>query len=418
MEIKLLMYILLFLAMFYNFYKANKKIKISRQLTLIGIIFCYFILDIFNLPTQLLTSIQLNKLIPLLDTQINVGEIIAFSALTFTLITYNKNSEKDKINREEDRIHSTFMKILDLIIDKSNNIKEEEIKTFFETVKSELTIDNRYKSSDIHKAYMFKYILRDNMKRIKKLLKDENIEVYEKLYKVSNSNNKKVFWRILLHKKIKPSLNLNLSITRPTKNSVGVSNEITDDEINILIESKVFQLLESKCRVDNIMNKPITYIHAFTSVDQKVERNLSNNGDFFRLIHRAIKTVNDSNVRDKDKYYGILRAMLPDYLIVYIFYNCVYTNRGLGLGLQLIGTSFFGDEDDLSFLENKSILKTAQHFPKNYLIFREQDPRIMLELFSNLSKSSNLSIEEYQKKINYIFTDTDAKFCRSVGWKT
>lgn len=370
------------------------------------------------MPTQLLTSIQLNKLIPLLDTQINVGEIIAFSALTFTLITYNKNSEKDKINREEDRIHSTFMKILDLIIDKSNNIKEEEIKTFFETVKSELTIDNRYKSSDIHKAYMFKYILRDNMKRIKKLLKDENIEVYEKLYKVSNSNNKKVFWRILLHKKIKPSLNLNLSITRPTKNSVGVSNEITDDEINILIESKVFQLLESKCRVDNIMNKPITYIHAFTSVDQKVERNLSNNGDFFRLIHRAIKTVNDSNVRDKDKYYGILRAMLPDYLIVYIFYNCVYTNRGLGLGLQLIGTSFFGDEDDLSFLENKSILKTAQHFPKNYLIFREQDPRIMLELFSNLSKSSNLSIEEYQKKINYIFTDTDAKFCRSVGWKT
>jgi len=140
---------------------------------------------------------------------------------------------------------------------------------------------------------------------------------------------------------------------------------------------------------------------------------MDNNGDFFRLFHRAIKMINDSNIKDKDKYYGILRAMLPDYLVIYIYYNCVYTSRGLGLGVQLIGTSFFGDENDFTFHDKGDLPKFTQHIPIKYLVFKRQDPKVMIKLFSQKRRENGYSKDMLKKDSSIIFSEIDIQFRKS-----
>ncbi|WP_259712128.1 hypothetical protein [Weissella cibaria] len=100
-------------------------------------------------------------------------------------------------------------------------------------------------------------------------------------------------------------------------------------------------------------------------------------GDLFRLVHRVVKLVNYMNVPvyEQKEYYAQLRAIMPDELLLVLYYNATYTERGQGLSLQLVGTRFFGDEEDLT-------TGRGQHIQLSDLLFGKMDISIMNNLYA------------------------------------
>lgn len=102
-------------------------------------------------------------------------------------------------------------------------------------------------------------------------------------------------------------------------------------------------------------------------------------GHFFRHTHRILKMINDiPDRKTKKNFLGILRAQYSENIILAIYFNSVFTEKGLGLGLQLLNNDFFADSNDVSdngmsihanfddifFSANqKAVLK--EHFIKN-----------------------------------------------------
>lgn len=73
---------------------------------------------------------------------------------------------------------------------------------------------------------------------------------------------------------------------------------------------------------------------------------------YFKVLHRIIKNLNkklEEKIIDEElylNYIGILRAQIDSEELVMILVNSIYTYRGLGLGIELVGTDFFGDKRD------------------------------------------------------------------------
>lgn len=86
---------------------------------------------------------------------------------------------------------------------------------------------------------------------------------------------------------------------------------------------------------------------------------------------------------------------------------------GLGLGVQLIGTSFFGDENDFTFNEKGDLPKFTQHIPIKYLVFKRQDPKIMIELFSLKKRDDGYSKAQLKEDASIVFSKTDIQFRKS-----
>lgn len=73
---------------------------------------------------------------------------------------------------------------------------------------------------------------------------------------------------------------------------------------------------------------------------------------YFKVLHRIIKSLNkklEEEIIDDElylDYIGLLRAQISSEELVMILVNSLYTYRGLGLGVELVGTDFFGDKRD------------------------------------------------------------------------
>lgn len=88
-------------------------------------------------------------------------------------------------------------------------------------------------------------------------------------------------------------------------------------------------------------------------------------GSYLKVFHRIVKLLNskyESNeisYQDYRMYVGILRSQLENYEFYIIFINSLFTNRGIGMGVELLKTSFFGDELDIEL---------NQHFDHPYFL--------------------------------------------------
>ncbi|WKF72362.1 putative phage abortive infection protein [Lactococcus lactis] len=73
---------------------------------------------------------------------------------------------------------------------------------------------------------------------------------------------------------------------------------------------------------------------------------------YFKVLHRIMKTLNkklEDEVIDNEaykNYIGILRAQISSEELVIILINSLYGRRGLGLGIELVGSDLFGDKRD------------------------------------------------------------------------
>lgn len=385
MSIQAIIY--LFFVYFFITQLCKKNIPALLKIAFMILLFLFSLVDYCNFPSK---HFQNNNIINQLSTfyklKLKSSDVIALSALSFTLFTSIRNNLNDKKRREEDIIASTFFQLQDIIVERSKSITEEYTLTLINQIKNSFTSKDKTNLIFAHNTYKLMTILKDEQSKIYLAeIKNTNTDLFNRLNILIAEDNKERFYCFLLNKHIKKSLNVNAPIQRKK------TFELTYEEFSIFKNSNFFKYIKKKYNETNFLKESITYEHAFDIVNNILSSQTNiKNSDFFRILHRAIKLINDSNIEDKDKYYGILRASLPDYLLIYTYYNSLFSDKGLGLGLQLVGTSFFGDRDDVIYNKH-NVAIFSQHMPTNLLIFKRQDLKVINDIFSDENSIEDIS---------------------------
>lgn len=120
---------------------------------------------------------------------------------------------------------------------------------------------------------------------------------------------------------------------------------------NSRINLGIFILENSSFEENEILSLPLEQWMEL-AVNIKFEQHYDKSSQYFKAFHRIVKILNVSlNTQkiSKDEYHsyiGILRANLSSNEMEIILMNSLFVKRGIGLALELIGTDFFGNEDD------------------------------------------------------------------------
>lgn len=127
-------------------------------------------------------------------------------------------------------------------------------------------------------------------------------------------------------------------------------------------------------------------------------------GRYFRMFHRIIKTLNeyldDENKFDKkkySKYIGTLRTQISSVEFQVIIINSIYVKRGLGLGIQLVGSGFLGDVFDFEINQHFDTCKNEEWFLMISTL-EQNNIEIRRELYNY---ANNLEPEEYKRISNF-----------------
>lgn len=94
------------------------------------------------------------------------------------------------------------------------------------------------------------------------------------------------------------------------------------------------------------------------TINEIFEKNYKGIGSYLKVFHRILKILNnryeskDISHEEYKMYVGILRSQIEDYEFYIILINSLFTLRGTGMGIELIETSFFGDELDIDLKQH------------------------------------------------------------------
>ncbi|HAZ9117689.1 TPA: hypothetical protein PW216_002099 [Enterococcus faecium] len=128
-------------------------------------------------------------------------------------------------------------------------------------------------------------------------------------------------------------------------------------------------------------------------INEIFEDNYKDIGSYLKVFHRILKILNnryeskDISHEEYKMYVGILRSQIEDYEFYIILINSLFTLRGTGMGIELIETSFFGDELDIDL---------KQHF---------EHPEFLTEIIKDNfveKKSYRESVKTRKKIENYL----------------
>lgn len=131
----------------------------------------------------------------------------------------------------------------------------------------------------------------------------------------------------------------------------------------------------------SIVNQQMTYDKIYSHCTIIFDRNYKEVGHFFRNSHRVVKLINSTykdNLEEKKKFLGLLRSHYSENVILAIFYNCIYSDKGIGFTEQLFKSDFFGTKEDLEKTQ-------PQHFLTENMI----DPKIEIDLMRRIFTSTS-----------------------------
>lgn len=162
--------------------------------------------------------------------------------------------------------------------------------------------------------------------------------------------------------------------------------------INYLNESTNFFRIIEEFLLDkeNILDAALNYEEINAACNKIFDDKYAEVGHFFRNSYRIVKLINlyyKDDLELRKNYLGILRSQYSENVILAIYYNCIFTDKGLGYANQLIGTDFFGDKKDLAY--DKPI-----HFRTDELIFKDRDLKTIKKLFTEESEFIKTSNKE------------------------
>lgn len=129
-------------------------------------------------------------------------------------------------------------------------------------------------------------------------------------------------------------------------------------------------------------------------------------GRYFKMFHRIVKTLNeyyddnnDFDTKKYAKYIGTLRTQISPAEFQVILFNSIYIKRGIGLGIQLLGSGFFGDDFDFETDQHFETSVNEKWFLSLSTINNKNEENINSEKRKELSKYISVYIKEsdYEK---------------------
>lgn len=132
-------------------------------------------------------------------------------------------------------------------------------------------------------------------------------------------------------------------------------------------------------------------------------------GTYFRILHRLIKVINDRfengiiNEDERMMYIGILRAQLSTGELLVVLVNSLEISKGIGLGVELLGCSFFGDEIDIDNDQHFNCPSVYRNNLKKYFVHSfnsEKERKFFRECF--LEFRGDKDITNFQSLIDKI----------------
>lgn len=174
-----------------------------------------------------------------------------------------------------------------------------------------------------------------------------------------------------------------------TKGFVRVIKTIRSDGPNFEMAQPYEPMVESKTSKDEVSVKIIN--EQFSSVYDTL-------GPYFKVLHRIVKSLNTRleekilEQREYETFIGILRSQISSEEFIVILVNSLFIYRGSGLGVELIGSNFFGNEKDFDI--NQHFELPIQKINKtDILIFENKDNNSerRADLREKLNNSKNIN---------------------------
>lgn len=367
---------------------------VTKLLTTLILWIIYFLMDLSNIFSKYFL-VKLPILKPLVIPIDKSTILISLTALIITILTflYSRNYENKK------SAISTIYKLIDLIELSIKNVDKNKL------IINKNDIKYNFDRIDLRRLFLLKLTIDNNidilLNSIEPLFKPENNDGFETPPDLEKKLNT-ILKKELNYRKLEEIMSLLIK-----HNILNFQTSYNEELVKPYLTPKEFKYLNSKSNFFEILKSEYDYLSVFRNNWMNVEQieyicnkvsdpDLSLNS-LYRLIHRAIKITNNSTLSYEEKInmIGIIRAIIPDYILIGIFYNCTFTKRGNGLALQLVGTCFFGTKDDF---ENTSF---SQHFNSSDLNFLSTDILIMQNLYADTTiNPGKISKEDFHITLN------------------
>lgn len=341
-----------------------------------------------------------------------VRNITTFLSLVIALVSFvtsvhftNKTAKINKENKNSDFVMSLMKNHYDLMNSKSGAIDKlmDDLKNQFEG--NMYIIDRSVDEFRTHLSYQ-KPSIKEKLGAIetaiessdkKKLLSSE-YEKFKKIINVDNPHDAITRLFITYYLDVPEHKSLFDKISTSTSNK-----KFNSEFIQLLkMDNGFFELLDSfMADKKTVIMKDLKYDDIFTICNKLFDDVYKDVGHFFRNSYRVFKLINEfykEDVVNKNNYQGILRSQYSENVILAIYYNSVFTTKGLGYARELISSDFFGSTEDL-------LLDDPLHFRKDNLFFLDKDLKVMKSIF--VSQSNNTltieSLEDLKKKMKNTF---------------
>lgn len=220
---------------------------------------------------------------------------------------------------------------------------------------------------------------------LKKLLTSNNIADMKTLWvTINNLSASHAIQYKILDSPFKIKINEKKWQGRILKNSFYSKGTLLKDDRDILAPIIKNNSETLKTRGDFYFDEVEDYYDStFTSYYDKI-------GYFFRNTHRTLKLINGlENIDEQREFIGLLRAQIPDSVMLILVYNSLYTKRGLGMARELIASDFFGDISDFTF-DDQVKIKNTQHLNVKNMILPDKDCLLIFNLFTRNKNSLDL----------------------------
>lgn len=305
-----------------------------------------------------------------------IGGISLICTVYFTNRTANFNRENQNSNFLMGLMVNHY-KLLENERDQIDKIMEHLEAKF---VKKEYILDRAVKQ--------FKVYLRNHNSNFRNEVSKISVndrEGIKQLNKIFRENNVDAIARLLIsyyHEKDKRLYSFfSSTVTGKLYDKPSIQSIVRDTGLFNLIDDFV-------AANTDVINAKLEYDDICKICNEIFDDSYSKIGHFFRNSYRIIKSINEIYKYDdynRNSYRGILRSQYSEGAILAIYYNCVFTDKGIGYARELIGSDFFGDKDDLK-------IDDPIHFRKGKLIFKD-DLKLMKKIFVSEEKEIGYEID-------------------------
>ena len=394
-----LLSIILLISSFFKFFitKENKT-NIDWRFILI-ILLCFSILGVIVL--DILKRFEYSfESIRIVTTFLTL--IMAAVSFITTVYFTNRTAKTNKENKNSDFLMTLMKNHYELLNSQHKHIDELLKKLEDQFIGNLYYID---KSIEEFKLWIsHSNGLTEKVAALDKIIKSNDykqnvINDFNKLKKITTKDNHESITRLFISYYLEKDTYKN----KFKELSQSHTNKAFSQEfVNLLkTENNFFDLLNEFIdqKEDNIFNS-LNYDSICSTCNKLFNEAYKDVGHFFRNSYRVMKLINEFYKKDpiaKNTYQGILRSQYGENIILAIYYNSVFTNNGLGYARELLGSDFFGNENDLK-------LDEPNHFRKEKLLFSEQDLKLIKKLFlSNALQKDYQDLNNLKKDIKTAF---------------